>query len=201
MIKLQYSEPFPSCANNICVFFFKHLDCPVSTDDRYEIIQDRCYYFEDVGGYDFNTAQSTCGPAFVNGPGRVYEPTSLSNLEQVSAAVTKRGMGSHYLGIDDSVNEGTYVYTSDNSIVDSAILSKIKYANCQNGNVDCDHLFGSNVGDIYAIYSHYVMADLVCENVNTIGGNFGTLQSKADKNGDAITKLEETNKYWFHATR
>ena len=146
-----------------------------------------------MGGYDFNTAQSTCGSAFVNPQGRVYEPTSLSNLEQVSAAVSKRGMGSYYLGIDDSVNEGTYVYTSDNSIVDSAILSKIKYTNCQNGNVDCDHLYGSNVGDIYTIYSHYAWADLVCEDVNTIGGNFGTLQSKADKNSDAITKLEETN--------
>jgi len=51
-------------------------------------------------------------------------------------------------------------------------------------------------------WPHYSgIEDLVCENVNTIGGNFGTILSKADKNGDAITKLAETNKKWFHATR
>lgn len=105
-------------------FFFKYLDCPVSTDDRYEIIQNRCYYFEYIPGLDFNhtpnnNAQTKCESAFVNGPGRVYEPTSLSNLQQVSAAVSKRGMGSYYLGIDDTANEGTYLYNSDQSQVDS----------------------------------------------------------------------------------
>ena len=32
----------------------------------------------------------------------------------------------------------------------------------------------------------------MCENVNALGGNFGTLQG-------SITKLEDTNAEWFHA--
>ena len=88
--------------------------------------------------------------------------------------------------------------------LDSGIKSKIVVTNgCQDSNgPDCDYLYGSNVGNIYTIWPHYSgIEDLVCENVNTIGGNFGTILSKADKNGDAITKLAEINKKWFHATR
>ena len=44
----------------------------ISTDDRYEVIENRCFYFENkVSGYDFKTAQETCESAFVNGAGRI----------------------------------------------------------------------------------------------------------------------------------
>ena len=43
----------------------------ISTDDRYEIIENRCFYFQNKSaGYDFKTAQETCESAFVNGAGR-----------------------------------------------------------------------------------------------------------------------------------
>ena len=124
---------------------FQYLDCPVSTDDRYEIVDNRCLYFEDKGNYGFNLAQATCESAFVNGPGRVYEPTSVSNLQKVREIATRRSMNCFFLGIDDSLNEGTYLYTSDNSHVDLGVKSKIVVTN------GCGPQQGNQVWQISAI--------------------------------------------------
>ena len=44
----------------------------ISTDDRYEVIENRCFYFENkVSGYDLKTAEETCESAFENGAGRI----------------------------------------------------------------------------------------------------------------------------------
>ena len=80
-------------------------------------------------------------------------------------------MNCFYLGIDNSANEGTYLYSSDNSTVDSGLKSEILVANeC---GTDCDHLYtcyhATNV--IFTIRSSYKHKDLVCEyNVNANGG-------------------------------
>ena len=46
----------------------------ISADDRYEVIENRCFYFENTTGYDFKTAQKSCESAFVNGAGRNLRP-------------------------------------------------------------------------------------------------------------------------------
>ena len=46
----------------------------ISADDRYEVIENRCFYFENSTGYDFKTAQKSCESAFVNGAGRTLRP-------------------------------------------------------------------------------------------------------------------------------
>ena len=130
----------------IYIFSNSYLDCPVSTDDRYEIVDNRCLYFEDEGSYGFNLAQTTCASAFVNGPGRVYEPASVSNLQKVREIATRRGINCFFLGIDDSLIEGTYLYTSDNSHVDSGVKSKIVV-----GSNGCGPQKGNQVWQIGAI--------------------------------------------------
>ena len=44
----------------------------------------------------------------------------------------------------------------------------------------------------------YKLEDAIFKN---IGDTVDDLNNENDKNGDAITKLAETNKNWFHATR
>ena len=103
------------------------LGCPVSTDNHYEIIENTCFYFEDdFGAQDFAAAQIACASKFPYGSGQLFEPKSLSHLQQVRDKMTERSMNCVYLGIDDSANEGSYVYSSDGSPLVSSIESTIE---------------------------------------------------------------------------
>ena len=99
-------------------------------------------------------------------------------------------MNCFYLGIDDSANEGTYVYSSDNSTVDSGLRSKILVANeC---GTDCDHLYtcyhATNV--IFTIRSSYKHKDLVCE----FNVNFGKkMKEKVQKKNEPKSSNKESS--------
>ena len=141
------------------------LGCPVSTDDHYEIIENTCFYFKnDFGARDFDSAQIACESKFPYGSGQLFEPKSLSHLQKVRDEMTKRSMNCVYLGIDDSANEGSYIYTSDGSPLVSNIESTIVVTNgC--GSKNCDHLYTcSHITVLYTIWETYNWVDLVCTN-------------------------------------
>ena len=77
--------------------FLTRLGCPVATDDHYEIIENMCFYFEDdFGVHDFASAQTACESKFPHGSGQLFEPKSLSHLQQVREAIQRRGMTMNY---------------------------------------------------------------------------------------------------------
>ena len=142
------------------------LGCPVSTDNHYEIIENTCFYFEDdFGAQDFASAQIACESKFPHGSGQLFEPKSLSHLQQVRDEMTERSMNCVYLGIDDSANEGSYVYSSDGSPLVSSIESTIVVANGCGPSKDCDHLYTcSHITYLNTLWGTYKWVDLVCAN-------------------------------------
>ena len=148
-------------------YLLTYLGCPVATDDHYEIIENMCFYFkDDFGVHDFASAQTACESKFPYGSGQLFEPKSLSHLQQVRETIQRRGMNCFYLGIDDSANEENYVYTSDNSHLVSTIDSTIVVTNGCGPQKECDHLYTCNgITDIYTIWSDYPFVDLVCVNI------------------------------------
>ena len=142
------------------------LGCPVSTDSHYEIIENTCFYFEDdFGAQDFASAQIACQSKFPHGSGQLFEPKSLSHLQQVRDKMTERSMNCVYLGIDDSANEGSYVYSSDGSPLVSSIESTIVVANGCGPSKDCDHLYTcSHISYLNTLWGTYKWVDLVCAN-------------------------------------
>ena len=125
-----------------------------------------CFYFKkDFGAQDFDSAQFACESKFPYGSGQLFEPKSLSHLQQVKDKMTERSMLNNvYLGIDDSANEGSYVYSSDGSPLVSDIESLIFVTNgC--GSKNCDHLYLSSGNMLITIWGTYNFVNLVCENV------------------------------------
>ena len=85
-------------------------------------------------------------------------------------------MNCFYLGIDDSANEASYVYTSDNSHLVSTIESTIVVSNGCGPLKECDHLYTCNaINVIHTIWSDYQWVDLVCVNVRKPEGMFSIL--------------------------
>ena len=133
-------------------------ECPVS-DDRYEIIGDNCFHFFIASKKSYQDAQTYCATVFPKSKGKMYEPRSLSHLELIKKVWKRRrsvppynGNNCFFLGIDDTLNEGTYIYPSDGTMVDSNIKSKIYQSNRCNqtglttnsaydGSEDCDYVY------------------------------------------------------------
>ena len=126
----------------------------METDDRYEIIGNKCIYFSKEEA-QFNEAKSICNAK----SGILYEPKSLSHLQLVRNSNKKRDTKNcFWLGIDDRTTEGTYLYNSDNSPLDPSIESTIVYTNGCFGpdrpdGKNCDHLYTCH--QITHIYTHH----------------------------------------------
>ena len=117
-----------------------------------------------MGAHDFDSAQIACESKFPYGSGQLFEPKSLSHLQQVYDKMAERSMNNVYVGIDDSANEGSYVYSSDGSPLVSNIESRIVVINdC--GSKNCDHLYLTSGTVLYTIWGTYSFVSLVCENV------------------------------------
>ena len=134
----------------------------METDDRYEIIGNKCIYFSKEEA-QFNEAKSICNAK----SGILYEPKSLSHLQLVRDSNKKRDLDCFWLGIDDRRTEGTYLYNSDNSPLDPSIESTIVYTNGCFGpdrpdGKNCDHLYVCG-HHLYTIWSNYSGFMAVCE--------------------------------------
>ena len=77
----------------------------------------------------------------------------------------ERSMNCVYLGIDDSANEGTYVYPSDGSPLVSSIESTIVVENGCGPSKNCDHLYTCYTPVLYTIWGTHEFVSLVCANV------------------------------------
>ena len=96
--------------------------CPLDKPN-YRFVGDKCYYFE-TNGLDYGSARVNCNSKFKWG-GKLFEPTSLKNNENVYAEAKttfgnlKRLSNSNWLeresriwiGINDFLQEGMFVYT------------------------------------------------------------------------------------------
>ena len=158
------------------------------SDDRYEIIGDNCFHFALASRKTYQDAQTYCATIFPKSKGKVYEPRSLFHLESIKKVwKRKRAVINHnkpydgtnnanncfFLGIDDTLNEGTYIYPSDGTSVDPDVKSKISPANGCNqsglthsssGSNDCDYVYTCESSPaIYTVYPN--PKSFLCEHV------------------------------------
>ena len=65
-------------------------ECPNSTNDNYENIEGKCFYFQKQK-VDFDTAKGICKSKSVTRPGIIYEQRNVSNWQLIQQALKEKG--------------------------------------------------------------------------------------------------------------
>ena len=93
--------------------------CPCPIDKQYyQMIGGKCFYFEPAG-LTHNEAQANCMEKFENyDGGKLFEPkNNHENYKMTDIAWDVLGFSYAHIGVNDNVQEGSWVFDSDGSTV------------------------------------------------------------------------------------
>ena len=148
MVPLTTTTPF------ICP-----LDDPYPQFGQYQLVQGKCFYFEKVKK-NFTEARANCKQK----GGKLYEPTDIPQLKQVSKIGAIGGGHLTWIGITDIAMEGNYVYDSNGQNINFSPPWRTGYGS--HGTVfNCIAVFvnGNSVHGKLHDYGCYVKLYSICE--------------------------------------
>ena len=119
--------------------------CP-SNNDRYKIIQNKCFYFEEAL-INFESAKAKCKQK----GGKLYEPQDVEKMKEIAAIADDYHGGNYWvwIGITDIDEEDTYVYDSNSLSINFTPTWITNYGRCGTScNCICTPTKGSKFGKL-----------------------------------------------------
>ena len=147
--------------NGVCNDQTNNVNCNYDGGDCPDIILNGTVYFFNHLAQSYDDAETKCQQEF-GGNGKLFEPQSVEHMNSViDVARNNFGWTHVWLGINDSSNEGTYVYASSGLEIPLSIDNAIIVANGCDAK-DCDLLYKST--QIFTVWNGIeVKFNSVCE--------------------------------------